>query len=204
MQDIKIVPIDSIKLNDKNPRKIKEHKFNKLIRSIQNFPEMMEIRPIVVDENNMILGGNMRYKACVQAGLKEIPIIKAENLNEEQKKEFILKDNNSFGDWDLLTLADFDKDILLNSGFENWELVDIFGINELGSKFTGNIEGSNFNPDLTNIDDYIKQNIFFLNEMMIEFEDVKIKEAIKNIDAEDQEFIEDIKKVILKHGKDTL
>jgi ParB-like chromosome segregation protein Spo0J len=67
---MQIVKINSIKTNPKNPRLIKDDKFKKLVKSIQEFPQMLELRPIVVDENNIILGGNMRYKACVEAGLK--------------------------------------------------------------------------------------------------------------------------------------
>ena len=102
---MQIVKINSIKTNPKNPRLIKDDKFKKLVKSIQEFPQMLELRPIVVDENNIILGGNMRYKACVEAGLKEIYILKAEDLTEEQKDEFIVKDNVGFGEWDWDILA---------------------------------------------------------------------------------------------------
>ena len=91
------VKINEIKSNELNPRWIKDSKFEKLVKSIKEFPEMLELRPIVVDENMTILGGNMRYKACVEAGLKEIPIIIANKLSETQKKEFIIKDNIGFG-----------------------------------------------------------------------------------------------------------
>ena len=87
------VKIEEVKPNPINPRTITKEKFNKLVKSIQDFPQMLELRPMVVDENMEILGGNMRYKACIKAGLKEIPIIRAHNLTEEQKKEFIIKDN---------------------------------------------------------------------------------------------------------------
>ena len=99
------VKINAIKTNPKNPRLIKDDKFKKLVKSIQEFPQMLELRPIVVDENNIILGGNMRYKACIEAGLKEIYILKAEDLTEEQKDEFIVKDNVGFGEWDWDILA---------------------------------------------------------------------------------------------------
>ena len=102
---MQIVKINSIKTNPKNPRLIKDDKFKKLVKSIQEFPQMLELRPIVVDENNIILGGNMRYKACVEAGLKEIYILKAEDLTELQKDEFIVKDNVGFGEWDWDILA---------------------------------------------------------------------------------------------------
>ena len=96
--------ITEIKSNPNNPRLIKDHKFKQLVKSIQDFPQMLELRPIVIDENNMVLGGNMRLKACLEAGLTDVPVIHANNLTEAQKKEFIIKDNISFGehDWDAL------------------------------------------------------------------------------------------------------
>jgi ParB-like chromosome segregation protein Spo0J len=96
--------INEIKSNPNNPRIIKDHKFKQLVKSIQDFPQMLELRPIVIDEHNMVLGGNMRLKACLEAGLTDVPVIHANNLTEAQKKEFIMKDNISFGehDWDIL------------------------------------------------------------------------------------------------------
>jgi len=99
------VKINEIKTNPKNPRLIKDDKFKKLVKSIQEFPQMLELRPIVVDENNIVLGGNMRLKACKEAGLKEVFIVKADNLTEQQKDEFIVKDNVGFGEWDWDQLA---------------------------------------------------------------------------------------------------
>ena len=99
------VKISEVKNNPKNPRLIKDDKFKKLVKSIQEFPQMLELRPIVVDENNIVLGGNMRLKACKEAGLKEVYIVKAENLTELQKDEFIVKDNLGFGEWDWDMLA---------------------------------------------------------------------------------------------------
>mgnify|MGYP003664053359 FL=1 len=93
------IAIDELKLNDTNPRHIEDNKFAKLVKSVKNFPAMLEIRPIVIDENNVILGGNMRYKACIKAGLKEVPVVQVDNLTEEQKQEFIIKDNVGFGTW---------------------------------------------------------------------------------------------------------
>jgi ParB-like chromosome segregation protein Spo0J len=116
---MQIVKINSIKTNPKNPRLIKDDKFKKLVKSIQEFPQMLELRPIVVDENNIILGGNMRYKACVEAGLKEIYILKAEDLTELQKDEFIVKDNVGFGEWDWDSLAnEWDTDKLQDWGLD--------------------------------------------------------------------------------------
>ena len=113
------VKINSIKTNPKNPRLIKDDKFKKLVKSIQEFPQMLELRPIVVDENNIILGGNMRYKACIEAGLKEIYILKAEDLTEQQKDEFIVKDNVGFGEWDWDILAnEWDSELLNDWGLD--------------------------------------------------------------------------------------
>ena len=102
---IKIVDIKKIKPNPSNHRTIKDSKFIQLVKSIKDFPEMLQLRPIVVDSDNIVLGGNMRLKACIEAGLKEVPIIVASELNEEQQKEFIIKDNVGFGEWDWETLA---------------------------------------------------------------------------------------------------
>jgi DNA modification methylase len=97
--------INEIKPNPNNPRIIKDHKFKQLVKSIQDFPQMLELRPIVIDENNMVLGGNMRLKACIEAGLTDVPVIHANNLSEEKKKEFIVKDNVGYGEWDWDDLA---------------------------------------------------------------------------------------------------
>jgi hypothetical protein len=99
------VKITEINGNKSNPRIIKDDKFKKLVQSIKDFPQMLEIRPIVVDEENVVLGGNMRLKACIEAGLKEVFIIRANELTDEQKQEFIIKDNVGFGEWDWDQLA---------------------------------------------------------------------------------------------------
>jgi DNA modification methylase len=95
-----MVKISEVKNNPNNPRVIKDDKFEKLVRSIKEFPKMLEIRPIVVNDDMIVLGGNMRLKACKEAGLKEVPIIKASDLTEEEQKQFIIKDNVSGGEWD--------------------------------------------------------------------------------------------------------
>lgn len=101
----KKVNIASVKENPDNPRFIKDSKFKKLVKSIKAFPEMLEKRPIVVDENMVVLGGNMRLKACKYAGLFEVWIDIAQGWTEEQKQEFIVKDNVGFGEWDWDILA---------------------------------------------------------------------------------------------------
>ena len=96
----KSVKISEVKVNPNNPRLIKDDKFAKLVQSIKDLPQMLEIRPIVVNTDMVVLGGNMRLKACKEAGLKEVPIIIADNLTEDQQREFLIKDNVSGGDWD--------------------------------------------------------------------------------------------------------
>ena len=100
-----IININKIVANKSNPRFIKNDKFNKLVQSIKELPEMLELRPIVVNDEMVVLGGNMRLKACQKAGLKEVPIIKASELTIEQQQEFIIKDNVGFGEWDWDVLA---------------------------------------------------------------------------------------------------
>jgi len=98
--NIENVKLSKVKSNPNNPRLIKDDKFKKLVNSIKEFPEMLKIRPIVVNEDMIVLGGNMRLKACKEAGLKEVFIINAAELTEEQQREFIIKDNSGFGEWD--------------------------------------------------------------------------------------------------------
>jgi DNA modification methylase len=117
MESIK-TKLSEIKLNPNNPRLIKDDKFIKLVQSIKDFPEMLDIRPIVVNSDMVILGGNMRFKACKEAGLKEVPIIIADSLTEEQQREFLIKDNVSGGEWDFEMLAnEWD-----NEELEEWGL----------------------------------------------------------------------------------
>lgn len=131
------VKITEIQGNKSNPRIIKDDKFKKLVKSIKEFPQMLEIRPIVVDEENVVLGGNMRLKACIEAGMKEVYIIRANELTDEQKKEFIIKDNVGFGEWDWDQLAnEWDSEQLEEWGLEIFKydaddnLGDLFEINE--------------------------------------------------------------------------
>lgn len=101
---MEIRKISEVKLNPNNPRLIKDDKFKKLCQSLKDFPEMLNIRPIVVNQDMIILGGNMRYKAAKEIGLKEIPVTIAD-LTEDQQREFLIKDNTSGGEWDWEVLA---------------------------------------------------------------------------------------------------
>lgn len=129
MKTIK-VKASEIKSNPSNPRIIKDDKFKKLVKSIQEFPKMLEIRPIVVNDDMVVLGGNMRLKACIEAGLKELHIIKASELTEEEQKEFIIKDNVGFGEWDWDIIAnEWETDKIEDWGLDlvvkqNWENLD--------------------------------------------------------------------------------
>ena len=127
--NVEKVKVSSIKMNPDNPRVIKDNKFETLVKSIKEFPEMLDLRPIVVDENMITLGGNMRLKAIQELGIKEVSIVKVNDLTEQQKREFIVKDNLSYGewnwdmikvDWNLEELSDWGMDIptFLDSDFD--------------------------------------------------------------------------------------
>jgi ParB-like chromosome segregation protein Spo0J len=131
---MKLVKISEVKPNPKNPRIIKDGKFQKLVKSIQEFPDMLNKRPLIVftdvDNKYVVLGGNMRLKACKEIGLKEIPIIVADEWTEEQKNEFLIKDNVGFGEWDWDSLAN------------EWDVekLDDWGLNV--PEFSGNLDYS--------------------------------------------------------------
>ncbi len=138
---MQLINIQEVKPNQNNPRFIKDYKFKKLVKSIKEFPEMLKLRPIVVNSDMVVLGGNMRLKACKEAGLKEVWILKADELTEQQQREFIVKDNVGFGewDWDVLgnewntqQLEDWGMDVLLSDD-------DIKEINNPDNKDTENI-----------------------------------------------------------------
>ena len=97
---MQLINIQEVKPNENNPRFIKDYKFKKLVKSIKEFPQMLKLRPIVVNSDMVVLGGNMRLKACKEAGLKEVWVLKADDLTEKQQREFIVKDNVGFGEWD--------------------------------------------------------------------------------------------------------
>lgn len=117
-----VIKLTSLKPNPKNPRIIKDEKFKKLCYSIKEFPKMMALRPIVVDKNNIIQGGNMRFKALIELGYKEIDndwVKKVSDFSTDEFKQFVIRDNIHSGDWDwpLLPL-DFNQDQLTDWGIE--------------------------------------------------------------------------------------
>jgi len=112
------IKISEIKENKTNPRTIKKEQLEKLKKSIKEFPKMLELRPLILDNNNVVLGWNMRLKALKELKYKDVPFIKADDLTEDQKKEFIIKDNVWFWEWDLELLEeDYNTDLL-----EDWGL----------------------------------------------------------------------------------
>ena len=138
-----IEKIQNVKLNPNNPRIIKDDKFKKLVQSIKDFPEMLNIRPIVVNTDMVILGGNMRYKACKEAGLKEVPVI-ITDLTEDKQREFLIKDNTSGGEWNWEVLAnEWDSEQLEDwgldiPGFESYNDINYSEKNkEIDTDFSG-------------------------------------------------------------------
>ena len=120
-----LIKISKVKSNPDNPRLIKDIKFKKLVNSIKEFPKMLELRPIVVNDDMIVLGGNMRLKACKEAGLKEVYIVKASELSAKEQREFTIKDNVGFGQWDWDIIAnEWNTVELENWGMDSWQNID--------------------------------------------------------------------------------
>jgi hypothetical protein len=138
----KKININELKLNDANPRFIRDDKFKKLVESLKNFPEMAEVREVVVNTDNVILGGNMRYRAMKEAGWTEVPV-KVVDWPEDKQKEFIIKDNVSGGEWDWDLLADEWNVVEL----EEWGLdLPIAGELERDESYTTKVDSPNYEP----------------------------------------------------------
>ena len=148
-----IVKITQIKPNPKNPRTIKDDRFEKLKKSIEDFPDMLNKRPLVcftdTDGKYVVLGGNMRLKAAKDLGLKELPIILADEWTEEQKAEFLIKDNVGFGEWEWQQLAtDWDNQKLEEWGLEvpqfaaevDYSILDDEDVSEQLSEMAGGVK----------------------------------------------------------------
>jgi hypothetical protein len=203
-----------IKLNPNNPRIIKDDKFKKLVQSIKDFPEMLDIRPIVVNKEGIILGGNMRYKACLEAGIKEPPF-KVVDLTDEQQKEFLIKDNVSGGEWDWDALAsEWDVEQL-----DSWGL-DMPKEKELNEEDLFNIEipfytPSNIEPEinelvnlektkelinkinLLNISKELREILIIRASFFTDFNFQKIADFYSIQNKETKEIFEDLGMVIL-------
>ena len=121
----KVLKLSKVKPNPDNPRFIRDKEYNKLVNSITKSSWMLFLRPIIVNDDMTVLGGNMRLRACKEAGLKEVPVIQASNLSENQQREFIVKDNVGFGEWDWDMLAnEWDSTDLDNWGLDSWQNMD--------------------------------------------------------------------------------
>jgi len=121
---VKVVKITEIKPNPSNPRIIKDDKFKKLVTSIEKFPEMADVRPIVVNMDMVVIGGNMRLRAMKESGWKEAPV-QMVDWTEEQQKEFIIKDNLGYGEWDWDDLANnWDEQELTDWGLDIPNFID--------------------------------------------------------------------------------
>ena len=174
---MELLKISAVKPNTDNPRVIRDNKFQKLVASIKEFPEMLKLRPIVVNKDMIILGGNMRYKACIEAGLKEVWVLKAADLTKEQENEFIVKDNVGFGEWDWDILANiWDTKKLKDWGLDVWQPEE----------------------EVSNITDY---SLNTAEEKLNRFLDAKIKNI--TIPFENEEFgdvVDRLEKLLLKYN----
>ena len=116
---IELVAVDKIKANPANPRRITQKQFDELCKSVENFWQMLYLRPVILDEDGMVLGGNRRYLAAKKAGFKYVPCIYAKNLSIQQRAEFIIKDNTTAGEWDMNLLAEnWDNKLLSDWGYK--------------------------------------------------------------------------------------
>ena len=169
----KQVKLNKIKGNPNNPRLIKDDKFKKLVKSIQEFPEMLKLRPIIVDEDMVVLGGNMRLKASKDAGLKEVWIEIAEGLTEEQKKEFIVKDNVGFGEWEWDMLAnEWDSVQLAEWGLDVWENQDDAIVEE--DNFIRDIKAPTYEPKNEKPAPHTLYNTDKVEELIDKIKDLKL------------------------------
>ena len=160
---IEHVKLSAIKSNPNNPRLIKDEKFKKLVQSIKDFPKMLELRPIVVNDEMVVLGGNMRLKACKEVGLKEVPIIKASELTDDEQREFIVKDNVSFGEWDWDILAnEWDNELIVEWGLDVWNPSQL-----IHEDLPDNETEKNNQPKITD-DDYSCFELIMLHENKIQ------------------------------------
>jgi hypothetical protein len=171
LTEVKVVKINDIKPNPTNPRVIKDAKFKQLVQSINKFPEMLKLRPIVVNKDMVVLGGNMRLKACKESGLTEVPIIVASEFTEEQQREFTIKDNVGYGEWDWDELAN------------NWDALDLkdWGLDIPNFNIEDNSEPEIDKDLLGNaLDRYLNNNI---KQIVLYFENEHFEKTMNRLDA---------------------
>lgn len=186
--------VSEIKLNEQNPRTIDESNLEKLAKSIKDFPEMLQIRPIVLNKDMVILGGNMRFQACIKAGLKSIPVIIADNLTPAQEKEFIIKDNVSGGEWDWEMLNDnWDMGEMNEWGLEMPDMQkDFFPVEGGGKEVTFKVKEPTASDD-----DYSTFEIVMLHENKLKvIEALNKAKLIKNYEKQEDAFMYIINKFL--------
>jgi len=170
--------LSEIKSNPNNPRVIKDHKFEKLKKSISEFPKMMELRPMVINEDNIVLGGNMRLKALKDLGYKEVPeewVKRASDLTEEETRRFIIADNVGFGehDWEMLA-NEWD-----NEELQDWGL-DIPNINLQDEEYTTKIESPIYETKLVKPLETNLYNLDRYNKLIEDIDKTDITQEEKN------------------------
>jgi ParB-like chromosome segregation protein Spo0J len=163
--------LKDIKPNPNNPRVLRDDKFQKLKQSITEFPKMLSLRPMVIDENNVVLGGNMRLRALQELGFTDIDeawVKRSSDLTEEEKKRFIIADNVAFGEWDWDTLAN------------DWEVVDLeaWGLDIPQFDERGEIDYSDKNKEV-DIEDL--EGLMTINLKYTEEDYWKVKEQLSKV-----------------------
>jgi len=181
------IKLESVHLNPTNPRTISKTQMERLKKSIQEFPEMLNLRPIVVDENYMILGGNMRYQGMRQMGLEQAEVVVVEGLTEEQKKEFIIKDNIGYGEWDWEELnTSWNMDLLLDWGITQYNMEDTL---------TNNNEYLGLDAD-SKLDKFMNAEI---KRLFLVFDSETFNKVVAWFEEKQEEYgVEDNSQVILK------
>ena len=167
--------LSDIKQNPSNPRIIKDDKFRKLVQSLKDFPQMMALRPIIVDEQNIIQGGNMRFKALIELGYKDVPdewIKQGKDLTEDQWREFVIKDNVGFGEWNI---EDLQKE-WSNLPLEDWGM-DLPEIDEPQKKKVEQLSDFKRSHVLISYHPNRHLEIQELLEKLTEFSDIDIETA---------------------------
>lgn len=166
------IAISKIKSNPNNPRVITDGKFKKLVKSIKEFPEMLQMRPIIVNDDMVVLGGNMRLKACKVAGLKEVPVEIAKGFTQDEQDEFVVKDNTNFGDWDNSKLNDFASPQL-----EEWGLVSFNPMEQEGATHDAPVYEQPIEVDVEVTEDAPKEEHVPSLTMLIDFNIADYDEA---------------------------
>ena len=166
---INYIHISKLINNEDNPRFIRDDMFQKLVKSIEKFPKMLKLRPIITDTKMVVIGGNMRLRACQALGMKKVPVLIAEDFTDEEIKEFIIKDNLGYGQWDYEIIANlYDLEEVKDWGLEVWDHTEANFLDVDEEEKTNSSEGS---PGKASDDDYSKFELVMLHENKLLFTD---------------------------------